>query len=65
MPVLIEQSDIDRWLLPSPLSRDTAESLLEPTARGVLTGYEVDPAVNDPAHDDESVVRPFLNTDHE
>ena len=63
MPVILARSDWDEWLDPShgstPATRHHLASMLHPTKAGVVTAYEVDPAVNSIRNNGSSMIEPL------
>ena len=63
MPVILARSDWDEWLDPShgstPATRNHLASMLHPAKAGMVTAYEVDPAVNSIRNNGSSMIEPL------
>lgn len=54
-PVVLASEDEDRWL---SADSDEREALCQPYSRDDLAAYEISTRVNNPSHDDPSVIEP-------
>lgn len=57
MPVVVRESNYDRWLAPDP-GKDEAISILE-RHRSDMAVYQVSPYVNKPENNDAACIRPL------
>jgi putative SOS response-associated peptidase YedK len=58
MPVILSREAEERWLAPGPISADDAKEILVPCPAGLMEARPVSDLVNNPAADDERLIRP-------
>lgn len=59
MPVILEESEWDRWLDPSPADPRELQALLDPFPPDRMSAHPVTTRVNSPANDDPDCIRPL------
>jgi putative SOS response-associated peptidase YedK len=59
MPVILNHDDETRWLSGEDLASDDLAEILAPYPPGEMEAYPVLPLVNNPATDDERLIRPL------
>jgi putative SOS response-associated peptidase YedK len=59
MPAILRREDEDRWVSGEALSAADLNGILAPYPAGGMEAYPVLPLVNNPANDDERLVRPL------
>ncbi len=59
MPVILPQTEYERWLDPSTQNPAAFQPLLKPYDSEAMTAYPVSTRVNDPKNDDEKCIEPL------
>ena len=60
MPVILDRSQFDRWMAPSPLSAEESRLFMRPLPEGSLNVHPVDRRVGSVRFDEPSLIEPVL-----
>jgi putative SOS response-associated peptidase YedK len=60
MPVILSRENEERWLAPDPITPEDLKQILVPFLPGRMDAMPVSDLVNNPAIDDERLVRPLF-----